>query len=345
MTVLAPNQEFVYRPMTVREPFSYSAARHYPLEPILDDVGAELLDGALAWVDHERQTAHTTDDQALPYDALVLALGARSAPRYEHATTIDDRTMEKSLHGLIQDVELGYIESVAFVAPGRMAWPLPLYELALMTAGRAYDMDVEMPVTVITPEDTPLAIFGMNASAKVAELLGKAGIETITSAYAEIPAPGEIAIHPEERYVQARRIVALPELSGPAVRGLPLTAEGFIRVDPFGCVPDCGPVFAAGDATDFAVKQGGISAQQADLVAESVAKLAGAGVEPKPFHPVLRGMLLTGEKPYYMCARITGGHGFDSEFSAEPLWSPPSKIAAKYLGPYLASLDDHATVA
>ncbi len=345
MTVLAPNHEFVYRPMTVREPFSYAAARRYPLEPILSDVGAELLEGALGWVDHERRTAHTTDDEALPYDAFVLAVGARSSPRYKHATTIDDRTLEKALHGLIQDVELGYIESIAFVAPGPMAWPLPLYELAFMTAGRAYEMNIEMPVTLITPEDAPLAIFGVNASANVAELLRKAGIETITSAYAEIPEPGEIAIYPDGRYVHARRIIALPELSGPSVRGLPLTAEGFIRVDRFGFVPDCGPVLAAGDATDFAVKHGGISAQQADLAAESVAKLAGADVEPAPFHPVLRGMLLTAERPYYMCARITGGHGFDSEFSSEPLWSPPSKIAAKYLGPYLASLDDHATVA
>ena len=197
---------------------------------------------------------------------------------------------------------------------------------------------------LVTPEDTPLAIFGLNASAKVAELLEQAGIETITSAYAEIPEAGEIAINPEERYLRTDRIIALPELYGPSVRGLPLTSDGFIRVDRFGYVPDCGPVFAAGDATDFAVKHGGISAQQADLVAESVAKLAGADVEPKPFQPVLRGMLLTGDKPYYMCARITGGHGYDSEFSTEPLWSPPTKIAAKHLAPYLASRDRHATL-
>ena len=41
-----------------------------------------------------------------------------------------------------------------------MAWQLPLYELALMTAGRAYDMNIELPITIITPEDSPLAIFG-----------------------------------------------------------------------------------------------------------------------------------------------------------------------------------------
>ncbi len=345
VTMLAPNEELVYRPMTVAEPFSFAGARRYPLAPIAHDVEAELVKGTLSWVDHDERIAHTAEEQELPYDALVLALGAQVCPRYKHALTIDDRTMEQTLHGLVQDVELGYSKSIAFVAPGRMAWPLPLYELALMTAGRAFDMDIEMPVTIITPEDSPLAIFGEEASRGVARLLEKAGIKTITSAYAEIPEQGEIVIHPEDRRVHAQRVVALPELYGPSVHGFPLSAEGFIRVDRFGQVPDCGALFAAGDATDFAVKQGGVGSQQADVVAESVAKLASAQIEPEPFHPVLRGMLMTYEQPYFMQAQITGGHGYSSQFSAEPLWSPVAKIAAKYLSPYLDSLDHERAAA
>ncbi len=345
MTVIAPNDEFVYRPMTVREPFSFLGARRYPLEPILEHVGAELVRDKLGWVDHELRVAHTENEQQLEYDALVLALGTRVSARYKHALTIDDRTMDETLHGLIQDVELGYVDSLAFVAPGRMAWPLPLYELALMTAGRAYDMNVELPITIVTPEQKPLAIFGDRASEGVAELLAKAKIETITDAFAEIPEQGQIAIAPGDRHVHAARIVALPELYGPSIHGFPLSQDGFIRVDRFGQVPDCGPLFAAGDATDFAVKQGGVSAQQADAVAESIAALAGAPVEPKPFNPVLRGMLMTYDKPYYMTAQITGGHGYSSEFSSEPLWQPVSKIAAKYLAPYLDAFDSRRAAA
>jgi sulfide:quinone oxidoreductase len=44
---------------------------------------------------------------------------------------------------------------------------------------------------------------------------------------------------------------------------------------------------------------GGLASQQADAAAESIAALAGAAVTPKPFHPVIRGMLLTGEDPLY----------------------------------------------
>jgi sulfide:quinone oxidoreductase len=337
VTVLAPNSEFVDRPMTVREPFAYPSAHRHPLEPIVRHAGAELVSDELAWVDPVKRVVHTKGDLELEYDALVLALGGRICPRYKHALTIDDRKLDETLHGLIQDIEEGYVKSLAFVAPGRMAWPMPLYELALMSAARAYDMDVEMSTTIVTPEDGPLAIFGSIASKAVGELLAKAGIHTITSAYAEIPHNGEVVINPGDRHLKVDRIVALPELYGPCVRGVPLSEHGFLRVDPFGKLLDMDGIYAAGDATDFAVKHGGIGSQQADVVAQSIAKLAGAPVTPEPFHPVIRGMLLTGEKPVYLTARITGGAGFSSEITDTPTWSPASKVASKYLAPYLHS--------
>jgi sulfide:quinone oxidoreductase len=340
VTVIAPNTEFVYRPMAVREPFAYGPARHYPLAPIVRDAGAKLLTDELVWVDPGKQTTHTSGDQAIEYDALMLALGAKAIPRYTHALTMDDHRMDETLHGLIQDVEGGYIHSLAFVSPGRMAWPLPLYELALMTAGRAYDMGIELSVTIITPEDAPLAIFGGAASNAVSELLEMARIQTINSAYAEIPTQGQVVINPGDRRLQVDRVIALPELYGPSIRGLPLAEHGFIRVNLYGQVPDAGPIYAAGDATEFAVKHGGIASQQADAAAQSIAALAGAPVTPQPFNPVIHGMLLTDDKPLYLTARITGGHGFSSEITDTPTWSPPAKIVAKYLARYLDKQDN-----
>ena len=40
VTVIAPNPDFHYRPMTVREPFAQGQARRYPLAPIVSDAGA-----------------------------------------------------------------------------------------------------------------------------------------------------------------------------------------------------------------------------------------------------------------------------------------------------------------
>jgi len=345
VTVLAPNSEFVYRPMTVREPFAYGAASRYPLAPIVADAGARLLADELVWVEPASRTIHTQGDEPIEYDALMLALGARATERYTHAVTIDDRRMDETLHGLIQDVEGGYVRSLAFVSPGRMAWPLPLYELALMTAARAYDMGMELSVTIATPEDAPLAIFGAAVSDAVSERLEKAGIQMISSAYAEIPAQGEVVINPGDRRLRVDRVIALPELYGPPVHGIPLGDHGFIRIDSHGQVPDAGPIFAAGDATDFAVKYGGIAAQQADTAAQAIAALAGAAITPERFHPVIHGMLLTGGKPLYLTAQITGGQGFSSEIADEPTWSPASKITAKYLAPRLERYDREAASA
>jgi sulfide:quinone oxidoreductase len=345
ITMLAPNSEFVYRPMAVREPFAYAPAARYPLAAILADVGGRLVQDELGWVEAERRIVHTAHAVELEYDALVLALGARLYPRFRHATTIDDRRMDEAFHGIVQDIEAGYISSVAFIAPGRMAWPLPLYELALMTTARAYDMDVGLRATLITPEDSPLAVFGREVSDGVAALLSERGIDVITSSYAEVPRPGEIAVNPGDRHVYAERIVALPELYGPAVRGLPISEHGFIRVNRFGRVPDVGRVYAAGDAVDFPVKHGGVSAQQADVVAESIAAIAGAEVEGRWFSPEIRGVLLTGEAPRYLHAKITGGHGSASTFSKTPIDGVTHKIAARYLAPYLERLERGAVPA
>ncbi len=338
-TMIAPNAEFVYRPLTVREPFGYSEARHYSLEDIAADIGVELRADRFRWLDAERRLVHTEGGEQLSYDALLLALGARLYPRYKHALTIDDKRINEDFHGLIQDIEGGFVGQLAFVIPSGTVWPLPMYELALMTASRAQDMNIDLSITIATPEDGPLAIFGASASDGVRQLLEDNGILTITSAHSEVPESGLVAISPGSRELHVDRIVALPELVGPSLAGVPGGQSGFIPVDAYCQVRGVERVYAAGDATEFAVKHGGIAAQQADVAAQAIAALAGVAVEPKPFHPVIHGILLTGGEPRYLSAHITGGHGSSSQFSNAPTWSPPTKIAAKYLAPYLQGRD------
>jgi sulfide:quinone oxidoreductase len=283
---------------------------------------------------------HTEAGEQLSYDAVLLALGARLSARFEHALTVDDARLDELLHGLIQDVEDGYVQRLAFIAPGRMGWPLPIYELALMTAARAQDMNIDVSITVASPEDAPLAIFGREASDAVRQLLDDNRILAITSAHCEVPEPGRVTINPGARHLSVDRIVAMPELHGPSVPGVPGgPVGGFIPVDVRCKVPGIDRVWAAGDATDFAIKHGGIAAQQADVAAQAIAALAGVAPEPAPFHPVIQGILLTGGKPRYLSAQVTGGHGSSSQITEAPTWSPATKIAAKYLAPHLEEHD------
>jgi sulfide:quinone oxidoreductase len=342
-TLLAPGPEFVYRPLRVREPFGYSTAKTYPLGEIARDVGADLVQDSFTSLDGDRCVVHTERGAELEYDALLLALGARLRPAFSHGLTIDDRQIDQQLHGLIQDVEGGYIKSLAFVAPSEMPWPLPIYELALMTAGRAYDMGIDLTITIVTPEDAPLAVFGTAVSEAVTQLLESRGIDLILSAHSEVPEPGLVSIHPGDRSLRADRVVALPQLFGPSVPGVPDRAHGgFIPIDSHCRVPHLERVWAAGDATDFPIKHGGIASQQADTAAEGIAALAGASVEPTPFHPEIHAVLLGGDKPLYLSAHVTGGHGSSSRVSDTPTSSAPGKIAAKYLAPYLESRDQAA---
>ena len=94
--------------------------------------------------------------------------------------------------------------------------------------------------------------------------------------------------------VEADRVVALPRIEGLRLPGVPHDANGFVPIDEHGRVRDVDDVYAAGDLTNFPIKQGGLAAQQADAAAEAIAAAAGAEITPTPFKPVLRGLLLTG---------------------------------------------------
>jgi sulfide:quinone oxidoreductase len=339
VNVIAPDDQFVDQDLAIAEPFGFPTARRYSLEEILRDTGATHVRGELLWVDRHRQIAHASDGRTLEYDALLLAIGARRVPRYQHALTIDHGRLAERFHGLIQDVEEGYTTRVAFVSPGRMESPFPLYELALMTAGRAFDMGVAPTITLITPENAPLAALGTPVSAAVSMLLRQAQIQTITAGCTEIPVNGRIVVQPGDRRLDVDHAVALPELYGAPVRGIPLSANGFVEVDGQLRIPEAGPVYAAGDLTHVPLKHSAGAARQADAAAESIAALAGAAVDPRPLEGTIHGALLTDDRPLRFSADVSRGAVSTSRIVRGRLPANPYRVAAKYLAPALERLD------
>jgi sulfide:quinone oxidoreductase len=338
-TLLAPELTFSYRPLSVREPFCQGRARGYPLAAIAADAGAELCCDSLHRVDPRQHVVYTEGGIELGYDALLLAYGACVRERFKHVRTIDDRHLDERLHGLVRDVEDGYVRRLAFVATAPPAWPLPLYELALMTARAAHDMGSDVAVTIVTPEPAPLAVFGDRVSQAVSELLVRNRISLIPSTNCDVPGPGRVTCTPGTS-LRVDSVIALPQL---VARQTPGVAEsswlGFIPVDRRCRVAGVDDVYAAGDATDFPIKHGGIAAQQADTAAAMIAASAGAAVQCRDFAPVLEGMLLGGDRPVFMRTALAGDGPPTSEVSETPLWHPASKIAARRLGPYLERLD------
>lgn len=338
MTLVAPEEHFRYKPLSVGEPFALGVALSLPLATVARDVGAELRQDALAAVDPEAHTAQLAGGDTIPYDALLVAVGATRSPALQHVGTFRGQEDGQGVHGLIQDIEGGYSRRIVFIVPAGVAWPLPIYELALMAAQRVYEMSLtDVELTIVTPEERPLGIFGPDASDDVERLLSAAGIAIETSARAEVPASGTVVLHPQGKVLEADRILALPVAVPIPIEGLPRDRDGFIPVDAHGCARGADDVYAAGDGTWFPVKQGGLACQQADAAAESIAAQAGADIEPTRFKPVLRGKLMTGSQPLFMRADISGTAGDQAKTSAHTLWWPPGKVAGAYLAPYLAA--------
>jgi sulfide:quinone oxidoreductase len=334
--LVTPTPEWSYRPLAVAEPFGLGEATRYDLVKVARDHGAAMH---LAGVQAVRPDAHqllTWDGRTLDYELLLVAIGAQPITSIPGSVSVKGPGYTGRFRTVLHELEQHRIARVAFAVPAGTSWPLPLYELALMTAAHVAKLGLRgVELSLVTPEQEPLDLFGPAASKAVRELLADRGVTLHTGRYPTEVCDRELLVTPAGS-VAADRAVSLPRLRGPFLPGLPHDAEGFIPTDLHGLVAGEADVYAAGDATTCPIKQGGVATQQADAAAEAIAARAGADVDPRPFRPVLRGMLLTGVAPRYLRADVSGAAGDSSSASEQALWWPPSKIAGYWLAPYLA---------
>jgi sulfide:quinone oxidoreductase len=342
ITLLDPGETFSYRPLAVREPFGFPRPRRYPLRQITADLGIRWVQQRLSDVAVASATVCTERGDMLHYDALLVATGARESSAYPGVYTFSDRTVDEA-DRIVRAVSSGDVNSVAFVLAADWGWPLPLYELALMTAHRARSLGRRPRLVFITAEPRPLKAFGRLMSEAVAHALATADIELHTGVVAHVPHAHAVMV--EDKRVEVEQIVSLPKITGPALRGLPAGTRWFVATDSRCVVPSTGGrVFAAGDATDFPVKHGAIAAQQADVAAAGIAHLAGLAERPPPLRPVIRGSLLTGQQPLYATAELSEGLGWRSTIYEHPPWPLDEKVIADELGPYLRALERRITL-
>ncbi len=270
-----------------------------PLARLASDIGFALVPASIASVDVERRRVLVRSGDAVPYETLVLALGAHTLPALEDALHLGDADGARGLAELHEDIRRGAVRSVAFVAPSATGWLTALYEAALLTANAGHDVEVSL----VTPESSPLQHFGPQASAAVAQALDEAGIVF----RADLPV--------------ADRVVTVPMLRGPRIDGVPVTRPyGLIGIDARSRVIGVPDLYAIGDATDFPVKQAAVACWQADLAAADIAARNGFTVTSDPVDRAPRATLLTGRgEPL----ELNGGQG-------------PAKLPGRFLGRYLA---------
>lgn len=343
VTLLAPGEELIYRPQAVMTPFTDEPPRRYPIASMMVDTATEWIHDSAAWVDLPARTVHTAGRQSLPYDALLLALGARERRANPHLVVFTDRNAGQGYRDVIADLDARTARSVALIEPAGPVWPLPLYELALLTAQHTRQQGYEVDISLITPHRHPLYGFGEELGTTVQKLLEDARVSVHTGSRARVDAPGHVHLEPSGADLHPDRIVSLPTITGPDVRGIPGDAlDRFIPIDEWCRIHHTdGHAFAAGDATDLPVKHGSLAAQQADTAAAGIAHLAGIGPQPPPLRPVLRGTLLTGGAPLYLTAHLVAGTSWRAQLLSEPTWSTDQLVVADELASYLGADREH----
>jgi sulfide:quinone oxidoreductase len=327
--LIAADPVFTYRPAAVAEPFGLAESQRFEVQAV-----AEVRPGRLVEVDAPANEAVLESGERIGFDALLVACGSGARAAVPGALTFRGPPDVEAYRALLADVRSGAVADLAFAVPHGVVWELPLYELALLTAAHAAEHGRRPAITLVTPEERALDRFGPAASAATEEVLERHGITLRPSTFPIGFGGRRLSLAPHGA-LDTDRCVALPALTGHRIAGLPRSLDGFLEVDEHGRVDGLDRVFAAGDVTRYPVKQGGIAALQADAAAAAIAALAGAPVEPAPFRPVLRSVLMTGEGPRYLSTAEVNGHA-GAVPPDERDWSPASKTAAPLLAPYLA---------
>jgi sulfide:quinone oxidoreductase len=332
--LIAPESHFWYRPLAVAEPFELGEAQSFDLARIADDLSAEFTLDELVGVAADERIAFTASDAEIPFSALLIACGAIPRPTLPGVLTFRGPADTERISALLGELYEHKVHSVAVSLPIGAYWSLPAYELALLIARYCEAASLTgVELSLVTPEDEPLLLFGEAARDEVKRLLDEHSIELHAGVHAVDFRDRMLRLFPHGA-ITADRVISLPRLYGPPIEGIPQTRDGFVPVDQFGRVLGFWDVFAAGDITTFPIKQGGIATQQADAAAETIAAAAGAAVDPAPFSPVLRGLLLTGAEPRYL--RRDAAKALPGVVTVEPLWWPPAKIVGRRLAPFLA---------
>jgi sulfide:quinone oxidoreductase len=338
LTLICSSPAMAYRPAATVEAFGEEPGLSFDLPQIATDLHATYHAFALEAVAPQKRWVRLESGVQLGYDALILALGALPTAAIPGALTFRDQRDVPRVRALLGQITAGAVGRLLFAVPSRQSWSLPVYELALLSAAHAAKHSVDVEVAVVTPEREPLALLGSGASRAVANLLYEWDIRFVGGVLPHsVQRDGSLALQ-FEAPIAADRVVAVPELRGRRIAGIPADWSGFVPVDGASRVEGRPNIYAAGDMTSFPVKQGGIAAQQADRAAAEIAASLGLPVTEQRHTWILRARLVHGEGALALRAELdelgqpTGAtiEHLESR-SAEDL-----KVFGRYLTPYMS---------
>jgi sulfide:quinone oxidoreductase len=340
LELIAPSPRLIFKPAATGHPFGASTVEEYDLRELAEEVGAAYRADAAEAVAPRARRVRLASGAVAAYDELVLATGARATSAIAGATTYRDHRDSSRIAQLLGDLRAGRVRDMVFAAPAGVAWTLPLYELALLTAREIDEHGLFATVAVVTPEAAPLQVFGSEVSADVRVLLSDHLVHLVPSARPRRVARSGLELS-DGGVVPGDRVVAVPRLTGRQLSGVPGDWSGFVATDETGRVESLSHVFAAGDMTHFPVKQGGIATQQADVIAAELARRVGVDSPRTSVRYVLRTQLLGAGGPLFVQVELDARGRLVTRddrppIGAEAPWWPAAKLFGRHLSPWMA---------
>jgi sulfide:quinone oxidoreductase len=338
ISLVSPDPVFAYRPAATLDAFSDTAPRVFDLAAIAAELGVKHYRTRVESVATARRRVSLSSGGRLTYDALVLATGARATVGVPGALTFRDQRDLPRFRDVLRELDRHHLDALVFAVPSGVAWPLPLYELAMLSAAHGRQQGGQTKITLVSPEPRPLAAFGAEASELVAAELADRGVRFLGSSVpGRLCGGGALSTQPGNP-IKADRVVAVPQLRGASIAGVRANQWGFVATDAVGRVEGMDDVYAAGDTTVYPIKHGGLATQQADRIAHTIA--AGLGLTPHEVKvkPTLEVRLLGGERPLHLRIELDGFAQATAVTRARagsdgrPSWT---KVFGRYLTPYL----------
>jgi len=341
LELISPSPRLQFKPAATGRPFGASSVQEYDLRELAGDVGATYRADAVEAVAPQASRLRLASGAVANYDELVLATGARATAAIAGATTYRDHRDSGRIGQLLGDLRAGSVRDVVFAAPAGVAWTLPLYELALLTAREIDEHGLFATVAIVTPEAAPLQVFGPEVSTAVAGRLSDHLVHVIPSTRPRRVTRDGLELS-DGGVIGCDRVIAVPRLTGRQLAGVPGDWSGFVATDDRGRVEGLAHVFAAGDMTHFPVKQGGLATQQADVIAAELARRVGVDSPEGAVPYVLRTQLFGADGPLFLQVELDARGRPVSESERPPLsadapWWPAAKLFGRYLSPWMAA--------
>jgi sulfide:quinone oxidoreductase len=275
----------------------------FRLAPVAHRHGARFVRRRAERVDPDARVVLLEDGEAVPYDFLVVALGAvkdyDAVPGYrEVGHSVCDDVEAPRLAAALDAFRGGPV--VVGSAPSRFGALVDAPRLAAPCEGPvgevAFLIDHELrrrglrdssPVTIFSPGTVFFEDVGDAVRAAAAELAGEAGVEVLAGRRLAALEPGGVRFEGGES-LEAALVVLVPPYAPP-----PLVASSELG-DDAGYLPTDRQmrhlseprVFGAGDATALAMpKLGHIAVHQADVAAAAILQELGGRSEVPPYAP------------------------------------------------------------